>query len=1047
VAKLLIKTILSMKVLTKLFGILLLNSLFLTLLTAQNPEIKPQDQPRSVSFGGLRARSIGPALMSGRVADVAGVDNNPSIFYVGAANGGVWKSTSGGVSFRPVFEEYQQAIGKIAVDQAHPDTVWVGTGESWVRNSVGVGTGMYVTKNGGSTWEFKGLPNSERIAGIQIDPTNSNILYVAVQGALWSDSPDRGVYKTVDFGKTWEKILYVDEKTGAADLSMDAKNPSVLYATMWEHRRRPDFFSSGGKGSGLFKTMDGGKTWKKIEGNGLPAGSLGRIAVAVAPSNSNTLYISVECEKNTEKGIYKSTDAGVTWKKTNSDFNATVRPFYFSRLTVDPTNENKLIKAGYNGIISEDGGNTFRLIYSGVHADMHCFYINPKNPKTMILGCDGGAYMSYDGGYLWNHCKDLPLSQFYHISVDDDEPYNVYGGLQDNGSWYAPNEQGGGVKSHDWNMSSYGDGFYVFRHPVNKDVVFSESQGGDLVRHNKKDGTQKDIKPMPKVGEPEYRWNWNAPISISPNNPNRMYFGSQFLFRTDNMGDTWAKISPDLTTNDPKRQDKKTGGLSPDWSGAETNTTIVQIAESPKDANLIWCGTDDGNVQVTIDGGKTWANVTANIPAPKGLWISHVEPSKFDKNTCFVTIDGHRSGDKKPYVFKTTDLGKTWIAFPTEGVEAYAHCIVEDILNKELLFLGTEFGLYISIDGGKSWKRFTNNVPKTAIMKMVIHPKEGDLIMATHGRGILIIDDLKALRELTKEIQDKDFHVFETKPRIYKYRNGSSGYDGAGNFYGENSPSELQIVYYQKKRHTFGDMKIEIYDPSGKLMKDIPAGKAAGINVVEMPTAYPPPKQAPTTNLEAMGRGGFPPVLPEGKYSFKIVKGKEVYPGSFDIKFPDNSPWPAADRKIQQQLALQVYDLVNKLGWQFYQMQGMQKQAQKLATEFDATDKKFAKQLTDFGMDIEKYLATITTTDGDFYVASGEHLREEMSRTYSAIVGYPGKPADTQIDRLKYFEGEVVKVQTKLDSYIAQMTKLNETIAKAGKTAITIKTLKEYLEK
>ena len=1012
---------------------------------AQNPEIKPENTPRSISFGGLRTRSIGPALMSGRVSDVEGVDKNPAILYIGAANGGVWKSLSGGASFRPIFDDYPQSIGKIRVDQKHPDTVWVGTGESWVRNSTSVGTGIYVTKNGGSTWEFKGLPTSERISNIQIDPNNSNIIYVAVQGALWHDSPDRGVYKSIDFGKTWEKILYIDEKTGAADLAMDPKTPSVLYCAMWEHRRRPDFFSSGGKGSGLFKSTDSGKTWNKIL-NGLPAGNYGRIGIGLAPSNPNVLYISLECEKKDDKGIYKSLDGGATWKKTSTDFNTTVRPFYFSRLTVDPTNENKVIKAGLQAIISEDGGNTFRMIYSGVHSDMHAFYINPINPKFITMGTDGGAYISQDGGYLWKHCLDLPLSQFYHVSVDNDEPYNVYGGLQDNGSWFAPNEQGGGVKSHDWNMSSYGDGFYVFRHPTDKDVVFSESQGGDLVRFDKKTGTQKDIKPMPKIGEPEFRWNWNAPISISPNNPNRMYFGAQFLFMSENSGDSWSKISYDLTTNDPKRQDKKTGGLSPDWSGAETNTTIITIAESPKDEKLIWVGTDDGHVQITTDGGKAWANVTANIAVPKGLWISHVEPSHFDKNVCYVTIDGHRSGDKKPYIFKTTDLGKTWLPLNTEGLDAYALCIREDLQNKELLFLGTEFGLFVSIDEGKSWKRFTNGLPKTGIPHMVIHPKEHDLVIATHGRGIHILDDITPLRSLTREIAEKDFYLFETKPKIYKLRRGSSSYDGAGNFAGENPSSEIQIIYYQKKRHTFGDITMELFDPSGKLIKNVPAGKSAGINVVQIPTILPMPKAAPTTNIEALGRGAFPPSLPEGTYSFKITKGKEIYTGKFDIKYADDCPYPAADRQLQQQLSLKVYGMVEQLGYMFYQLKSMHEQADKIIKE-PTMNKTLIKQVGDFARDAEKYKASLTSLDGDFYIASSENLREELSRLYASIVGFPSKPSDTTIDRLKYFEGRLEEVQTKFDGYKTQMDKINESLKKANvPSTLKIKTITEFKE-
>jgi photosystem II stability/assembly factor-like uncharacterized protein len=1027
-------------------SILLLSALIINQLSAQNPEIKPNDGARTVNFGSIRARAIGPAVMSGRVSDVDGVASKPEIIYVGGANGGVWKSNSAGANFRPVFDDYQQAIGKIRIDQTHPDTVWVGTGEPWVRNSVGVGTGIYVSKNGGSTWEFKGLKNSERIAGIEINPKNSNEIFVGVQGALWSDSPERGVFKSADFGKTWEKILYVDEKTGCADLAMNPQDPSVMFAAMWDHRRRPDFFNSGGAGSALYKTTDGGKNWTKVTGGGFPTSTLGRIAVAIAPSNPKVIYATVECQKKEEKGLYKSTDGGATWKWINADFNVTVRPFYFSRLNVDPNDEKTVIKAGLQAAISNDGGVTFRNIQSGVHSDMHAFWFNPKNSKNIVIGTDGGAYISHDGGYLFKMCNDLPLSQFYHISVDDETPYNIYGGLQDNNSWYGPNESVGGVKNQDWMPTTGGDGFYAFRHPANKNIIFSESQGGDLARYDKSNGLTKDIKPLAKQGEPEYRWNWNAPIALSPTNPNRMYFACQFLFRTDDMGDTWTKISPDLTTNDVKRQDKKTGGFSPDWSGAETNTTIVQIAESPLDGNMIWCGTDDGNLQLTTNGGKTWTNLAKNINAPAGLWVSHIEPSRFDKNTCYVTIDGHRSGDQKPYVFRTTDGGKSFLSLNTEGVESYLHCITEDVVNRELLFLGSEMGLYISIDGGKSFKHFKNNIPKTAVMKMVVHPKELDLVIGTHGRGVFIIDDLNPLRALSREIAEKEFHLFEVKPKIYNFRKPiSSGFYGAGNFYGENAESNIQVTFYQKKRHASGDFKVELYDQAGKLMQSVPAPKSLGINIVDLQSAFPPAKLPPTSNYEALFRGILPPRLPEGNYSVKITKGDQIMTAPLVIKFSDDCPFPAADRKVQQDAAMKVYNLSNELGYYFYQNKSLHEQAEKAATGL--TDAALAKQLTDFATDLKKYNASITTLDGDFYVASGESLREEMAKNYYAIVGFVGKPSAAHLEKLTYLTGEVAKVKTKFDGFIATMNKLNEGLTKATKQPLKVRTMTEFLEK
>jgi photosystem II stability/assembly factor-like uncharacterized protein len=494
-----------------------------TLLTLASTLIFPSSltaqEPIQVSFGDLRARAIGPAVMSGRISDIDGVHSNPKIIYIAAAGGGVWKSTSGGSSFRPVFDEHTQSIGHIAIDQQHPDTVWVGTGEPWVRNSVSVGDGIYVSTNGGTTWTHKGLKASEHIADVIVHPTNSSTVFVAVQGQLWSANPERGVYKTTDFGTTWEKVLYIDENTGCADLAMDPENPNILYAAMWDHRRSPDFFRSGGPGSGLYKSTDGGATWTELR-NGLPEGMLGRMAVEIAPSDPNVVYLSVESEKSEQKGIYRSNDAGANWELTNIDFNSKVRPFYFSRLVVDPTNPDKVFKCGLNLTISEDGGKTFRTVGSGVHSDIHAIWVNPQNADIVYIGTDGGGYRSLDGGYLFEMFMDLPISQFYHVSVDDAKPFNVYGGLQDNGSWYGPSASPGGVENKDWRFSNWGDGFYSFRHPTDPNIVYSESQGGNLVRVNLADGQKKISNRFRQKENPITGSTGTHPFTSVPTTPN-----------------------------------------------------------------------------------------------------------------------------------------------------------------------------------------------------------------------------------------------------------------------------------------------------------------------------------------------------------------------------------------------------------------------------------------------------------------------------------------------------------------------------------------------
>ena len=1005
-----------------------------------------QDEPIKVSFGGMTARSIGPAVMSGRLTTLDAVENDPQVLYVGAANGGVWKSNSAGTTFRPVFDDHTQSIGAIAIDQNSPDTVWVGTGEPWTRNSISYGDGIYKSTNGGSTWKNMGLKNTERISKIQVHPKNSKIIYVAAQGHLWNAHADRGVYKTMDSGKTWEKVLFVDENTGCADLSLDKNNPEVIYASMWDHRRTPDFFTSGGKGSGLYKSIDGGKNWNKIH-NGLPKGKLGRMAIEVAPSNSNVLYSTIECEKKEEKGLYKSEDAGATWKHVSKSFNVTVRPFYFSRLVIDPTDENTLYKCGLNLTISKTGGDTWRTADPGnIHSDIHAVWINPNNTKHVVIGTDGGGYRSLDGAYSFEMFMDLPLSQFYHISVDDDKPYNIYGGLQDNGSWVGPSESGGGIENKDWSFTNGGDGFYSFRHPTDKNIVYSESQGGNIVRYNKSDGQRKDIKPLPNDGEPDYRFNWNAPMHISPNNPERLYFGAQFLFKTESRGDDWAKISPDLTTNDPQRQrQKKSGGLSIDNSTAENNTTIYAIGESPLDEKIIWVGTDDGLVQVTSNGGTKWENVSNNIPnLPKGLWVTSVEPSHFDKNTAYVTIDGHKSGDLGKYIFKTTDLGRTWNSLATETIEGYAHVLREDLQSGKLLFLGTERGFYISVDGGASWKRFDNSMPHNGVRAIVVHPREDAVILGTHGRGIFIIDDITPLRQITKDVVESKLHFFETKPTLLKLAKGGSPFGGAGNFVGANPRNVAYITYYMKKRHTFGKMTLEVFDKDGKMIKDLPAGKSAGVNLVPLPVRLKNPKAAPTNNRMALFGSIFPPALPAGDYTVKIKKGKEIFETKVKLVYDPDANYSIAEREVQHEAAMKLYTMTNELGYMYYAMQDMHTQATDLIGQ--AKKKQMKKRIKQMAEDVEKYKASLVSLEGDFYVDEGEALREEISTLFLGISQYPGKPSARQMDKLEILKGKMKNVHQKFAAFKSEMETVNRLLQSEEIEPIKIKTFEEYMK-
>lgn len=998
----------------------------------------------NVSFGDLRARDIGPAVMSGRISTLAVVNARPQTLFVGTAGGGVWKSVSAGASFMPVFDDHIQSIGAIAIDQDHPDTVWVGTGEPWVRNSVSVGDGIYVSVNGGITWIKKGLDESEHIAKVLLDPSQPGTIYVAVQGRLWSDSDQRGVYKSVDFGETWERQLFVNGTTGCADLTMDPRNPQTLYAAMWDHQRSPHFFRSGGAGSGLFKTIDGGATWKEITGGGLPDKPFGRMAIEVAPSAPDTVYVTIEAKEKQEKGLYLSADGGTTWTKKSRDFNTIVRPFYFSRLTVDPNDSKKVYKCGLNLIISDNAGETWRTVGSGVHSDIHAVWVDPNNGNHVIIGTDGGVYESYDGGYAFRMYMNLPVSQFYHISVDNDEPFNVYGGLQDNGSWVGPSRSSGGISNADWAFTAGGDGFYSFRHPTDKDVVFAESQGGGLVRHNRKDGQSKNIKPIPGKDEPAYRFNWNSPIALSPTDPERMYFGGQFVFQTIDRGNSWTRISPDLTTNDPSRQkQKESGGFSLDNSGAENNTTIVCIAESPVNDQEIWAGTDDGNLQVTIDGGKTWRNTSTAMPGlPAFTWCTSIEPDHVVSGTAYATFDGHKQGDMQTYVYKTTDHGRSWTSLRTDDIEGYALVIRQDLVNSDLLFLGTEFGLYISLDDGLSWQRFKNNLPKVGVRAMVIHPREHSLVIGTHGRGAYIIDDIRPLRQVTQELLDDELTFLENGKTYIRLNRPGDWFGGSGNYVAGNPSSNAQIVYFMNKRHTFGKMFIEVLDAQGKVIQELPAGKSAGINIVELPVRYPMPKAAPTNNRMAMFGSMITPSLDEGTYTIRVNKGKKSFETTLQLEHEAAEIYSAEARKLQSSTLKKLFDLTEELGYIYYASDDLRTWADTSARYISA--KKDKQSLVTLHKGIATWRDSLVAMDGDGYVAESEAIREEISTLYLEVSQFPGEPSQGQIRKTDLLISRINAHRKELERYHQAVKAMSDKWEKKGVSPVKLRTMEAY---
>jgi len=1016
--------------------LVLLMALTFTWTGAQDPVTRGKEL-----FGDLKARHIGPAIMSGRITDLETHPTNSRIIYAGTAGGGVWKSTNGGATFNPIFDDYCQSIGAVEIDPSNPDNVvWVGTGEVWTRNSVSVGDGLYLTTDGGSTWKHVGFEASERIAAIQVNPKNPNEVYVGVLGPLWNDSEERGLYKTTDGGKTWNKILYVNATTGCSDLVLDPTNPNVVYAAFWEVRRTPWSFKSGGYNSALYKSTDGGATFKKIH-NGLPPGQLGRLAIAIAPSQPNILYTVVEAEEDKRKGLYRSDDGGETWRQLNNDFELLVRPFYFSRIVVDPRNPDVVVKAGLSGSISRDGGKTFKNL-GPMHADIHDIVFDIHNSDIMYVATDGGIYRSWDGGTTMEIVENIPVSQFYHVSVDDEEPYNVYGGLQDNGSWYGPSSSPGGVEAKDWVRIGVGDGYRAYRHPTKK-IIYSEMQGAENVwRFDPVRDQAKAIQPLQAKGDPKLRFNWNASLTISPNQPDRVYIGSQFVHRSDDMGETWVKISPDLTTNDPaKQQQEQSGGLSRDNSGAENHCTIFTIAESPLDENVIWAGTDDGNLQVTRDGGKTWTNVVGNVPGlPKNTMVHHVEASVHGKGTAYAVFTGYQTGDKKPYVYKTTDFGATWKSLVTPDITSFCRNIQEDYVNENLLFLGTEFGLYITIDGGNSWMKFTNNMPNANIHFIELHKRTNDLIVATHGRGIIIIDDISPLRELTPEVLNKDLHFFKLKPAVINESNGFGGSSTETQFIGQNASTAARIVYYLKRRHTLGKMSLEIQDQNGNLITELPPGKAKGINIVEWNFTVKPPKMAAA---KTFAFGGFTPLrVPAGTYKVVIRKGNDTFTNDLVVEYDKKSEISLADRKMQEQTARKLYDMCQELAYFVYEIDEHLKAAEALKVK----NPQAAKGFTAFVNELTKLKKTLVVTEGDNYVGAAEpQLREKLAELYSRVAQSFYKPNKAEIDNMEALTQRFDNAKSEYDRIKGKYKKFDETLVKNGLNTVSLKPFDEFV--
>ena len=875
----------------------------------------------SALFERLEWRNIGPATMGGRITSIAGIPGNPALVYVATAAGGLFKTTNGGTTWAPIFDhERTISIGDIAVDPHNPDVVWLGGGEANARNSVSFGDGVYRTLDGGKTWRNMGLRDTHNISRVVVNPLNSNIVYVGALGHNAGPNPDRGVFMTTDGGETWKKVLYIDEQHGCADLDIDVHNPNILYATMWRFDRKPWTFTSGEGKTGVFRSLDAGRTWTQLA-NGLPK-ELGRIGVRVAPSNSNVVYVVAESNDGT---LFRSDDRGDHFHMMTKNPAVVGRGVYYAHITIDPTDENRVYSIGMQLMTSIDAGHTWRRIANGIHGDYHTVWVDPKNPSRIWIGEDGGIAVSYDRAETWEAVLNFAGGQFYQIYADNRWPfYYIAGGLQDNGTWSGPSRtRTAGILGDDWSNISGGDGFHVVSHPDNPLLFLSENQGGGIVRTDWGNHEQQDVSPQPRrndggpVGELKYRFNWNAPIVLSPHDKNTVYFGSNVVFKSTNFGKTWDVISPDLTTNDLEKQ-KSVSTIWTENTTAEYHCTVIRIAESPKQAGVIWAGTDDGNLQVTTDGGKHWSNVTRNAPGvPKFSEIGWIEPSRTAAGTAYVAFENHWFDDFHPYIFKTTDFGKTFTNISGNlPQDDYLWVVKEDPKNPELLYVGGELGIHVSFTGGNQWVSLhLKNLPPVAVRDIVIHPRENDLIIGTHGRSIWILDDASPLQQMNAQVLSESAHLFAMRPAL-RFDGGGGGIGSGGNkpFVGSNPPYGAPVTYYLKER---GPAKIEILDATGKLIRDLGSiPQAAGLNRTTWDLRYQGP-HIRTVETDDSG-GGFrfravgPLVLP-GKYTVRLTAGGKSVTQELDVRLDPTVPVDATALRTQLETDLKLRDMTSSV--------------------------------------------------------------------------------------------------------------------------------------
>lgn len=996
-------------------------------------------------FSNWKPRAIGPAGMSGRITAIDALNADPNTIYLGAASGGVWKTINGGSEWTSVFDEQPNLnIGSLAINQQNPAVVWVGTGEGNPRNSLNIGEGIYKSIDAGKTWQSMGLEKTRNIHRIIIHPRDANTVYAGAIGNPYAEHQERGVFKTTNGGETWQKILHTNDTSGVADMIMDPSNPEKLFVAMWQHRRTPWSLNSGGKGSGLFVTMDGGKKWKQLgKEEGLPEGNYGRIGLAISRSNPNRVYALIEATKN---GLYKSDDGGDHWELVNSDPQwVTNRPFYFQEIACDPENENRVWLIYQMISVSEDGGRSFKVVipYNGIHPDHHAFWINPNNGAQIIDGNDGGIGITRDRGKTWQFDEKIPVGQFYHINVDNEIPYNVMGGMQDNGSWRGPayTWMSGGIKNYYWESIWGGDGFDVMPDPEDANWVYAMSQGGNVGRINVKTGDRWFIRPATQDLKTRLRFNWNAAIAQDPFDKKTIYFGSQFLHRSTDKGTSWSTISGDLTTNDSAKIDQRNnGGISIDITGAENFCTLLTIAPSPREQGVIWAGTDDGNVQLTRDGGKSWTNFRGKIPGlPAGAWIPQINASKHNGGEAFVVVNDYRRGDFKPYIFRTTDYGKSWTRLVDEKkVKGYALCVLQDPSTPELIFAGTEHGLWVSMDNGQTFQQWKNGYPSVSTYDLAIQEREGDLVIASFGRSLYVLDDIRPLRALAsnKGMVKKKVSLFPI-PDAYQasYKN-APGYEWStwGLWDADNRPRGAAISYYihpDIKKDTgrftrIDSVWVRIYNDKNENIRNLKWKADTGMNRrywsmdekgFRNPGTARPRSGAPETS-------GWQ-VLP-GQYKVVLQAGRETDSAMIGVKDDPRIGDRSSIRLAQRALQLRLRKQADKLTEGMDRLTESEEVIRKIETQVANVSEKEAdsikgsiRRTQDEIRAIREFISGKRETRQGYGSVPQITVLNQMQQANSAAVAKPVVPGATEEMLVSRAEGLITEAVQKINTFYA----------------------------